>query len=61
MFPYLARPILLAKQEGIPTVEIGQTATDVSELVDFRFPGSPARILDLIWQVFAQLEASRPG
>ena len=61
MFPYLARPILLAKQEGIPTVEIGQTATDVSEIVDFGLTGSPARILDSIWQVFSQLEASRPG
>lgn len=61
MFPYLARPILLAKQDGIPTVEIGPRATDVSEIVDFGFQGSPARILDQIWQVFSQLEASRPG
>jgi NAD-dependent deacetylase len=61
MFPYLARPILLAKQEGTPTVEIGETATDVSEIVDFGFAGPPARILDLIWQVFSQLEAPRPG
>jgi NAD-dependent deacetylase len=59
MFPYLARPILLAKQEGIPTVEIGHTATDVSEIVDFGLTGSPARTLDQIWQVFSQLEASR--
>jgi len=59
MFPYLARPILLAKQEGIPTVEIGATPTDVSELVDFGLSGSPARILDRIWQVFVQLDAAR--
>jgi NAD-dependent deacetylase len=58
MFPYLARPVLLAKQEGIPTVEIGATATDVSEIVDFGLRGSPGRILELIWRVFAQL-ASR--
>lgn len=57
MFPYLARPILLAKQDGIPTVEIGQTATDVSELVDFGFSGSPGRILDQIRQVAEQLAA----
>ncbi len=55
MFPYLARPILIAKQEGIPTVEIAQTATDVSELVDFGFRGSPTRILGAIWDVFSQL------
>ncbi|HEX7843295.1 MAG TPA: Sir2 family NAD-dependent protein deacetylase [Kofleriaceae bacterium] len=61
MVPYLARPILLAKQDGIPTVEIGHTETDVSDLVDFGLTGAPARILDQIWQVFSQLEASRPG
>jgi NAD-dependent deacetylase len=61
MFPYLARPVLLAKQEGIPTVEIGHTATDVSEIVDFGLRGSPARILELIWQVFSQLAPPRAG
>jgi NAD-dependent SIR2 family protein deacetylase len=60
MFPYLARPILLAKSEGIPTVEIGSTATDVSDVVDFALRGSPARVLGQIWDVFAQL-ARRPG
>jgi NAD-dependent deacetylase len=49
MAPYLARPILVAKSEGIPTVEIGAAATDLSELVDFRFRGTPARVLDLFW------------
>ncbi len=56
MFPYLARPILLAKSEGIPTVEIGRQNTDVSDLVDFRFRASPARVLDLIWDVCQQLD-----
>ncbi|MDQ3337596.1 MAG: NAD-dependent protein deacylase [Myxococcota bacterium] len=48
MFPYLARPLLVAKSEGVPTVEIGPQTTDVSEVVDFRFKGSPMRVLDLI-------------
>jgi NAD-dependent deacetylase len=48
MFPYLARPLLVAKSEGIPTVEIGARDTDLSDLVDFRFKGSPMRILGLI-------------
>jgi NAD-dependent deacetylase len=48
MFPYVARPILVAKSEGIPTVEIGTQNTDLSETVDFRFKGSPMRVLDLI-------------
>jgi NAD-dependent deacetylase len=55
MSPYLARPLLVAKSEGIPTVEIGTQSTDVSDLVDFRFRGSPARVLALIWEVYRQL------
>jgi NAD-dependent deacetylase len=55
MFPYLARPLLVAKSEGIPTVEIGAQHTDVSDVVDFRFRGSPARVLDLIGEVYSQI------
>jgi NAD-dependent deacetylase len=59
MLPYLARPVLLAKQEGVPTVEIGPAQTDVSDIVDFALRGSPAKILDLLWEVFAQLASRR--
>jgi NAD-dependent deacetylase len=55
LFPYLARPLLLAKQAGIPTVEIAAAPSELSEVVDFAFRGSPAKILALIWDVFAQL------
>jgi NAD-dependent deacetylase len=55
MFPYLARPLLLAKQEGLPTVEISATPSELSDVVDFSFAGTPARILDLIWDVVSQL------
>lgn len=55
MFPYLARPVLLAKQDGIPTVEIGHAPTELSDVVDFGLRGSPGRILNRIWEVFAQL------
>ncbi len=60
MFPYLARPLLLAKSEGIPTVEISSANTDVSDVVDFRFKGAPSRILDLISDTVRQLR-TRPG
>ena len=49
MVPYLARPLLVAKQDGVPTVEIGLSRTDVSDLVDFAFKAAPARILEQIW------------
>jgi len=60
MFPYLARPLLVAKSEGVPTVEIGTFNTDVSDVVDFRFKGSPMRVLDLIADVYRQLRG-RPS
>ncbi|HEY5937903.1 MAG TPA: Sir2 family NAD-dependent protein deacetylase [Kofleriaceae bacterium] len=59
MFPYLARPVLLAKSEGIPTIEIGAQSTDLSEVVDFRFHGRPIRVLDLIAQSYEQLASKR--
>jgi NAD-dependent deacetylase len=55
VLPYTARPILLAKSEGIPTVEIGPQTTDLSEVVDFHFRGSPMRVLDLIAESYRQL------
>ena len=58
MFPYLARPLLVAKAEGIPTVEIGTQTTDVSDVVDFRFKGSPMRVLDLIAHAYQILRRS---
>lgn len=58
MLPYLARPLLLAKSEGIPTVEISNSTTELSDVVDFRFRGSPGRVLDLIWESVKQLRTS---
>jgi NAD-dependent deacetylase len=55
MYSYLARPLLLAKQEGIPTIEIGNEQTDLSDVVDFRFRSSPSRVLEMIWQVYQRL------
>ncbi|HEY0195711.1 MAG TPA: Sir2 family NAD-dependent protein deacetylase [Kofleriaceae bacterium] len=57
MFPYLARPLLVAKQDGIPTVEIGQNKTDLTEVVDFALTGSPARMLEAVASVFTRLRA----
>ncbi|MCW5802189.1 MAG: NAD-dependent protein deacylase [Deltaproteobacteria bacterium] len=59
MFPYIARPLLVAKSEGIPTVEIGPQPTDLSEVVDFRFRGSPMRVLDLIADVYGTIVSRR--
>lgn len=62
MYSYLARPILLARSEGLPTVEIGEVNTEVSDLVDFRFKGNPTSVLGQIWDVYRQVpRKTRPG
>lgn len=62
MYSYLARPILLARSEGLPTVEIGEVNTEVSDLVDFRFKGNPTSVLGQIWDVYKQIpRKTRPG
>ena len=62
MHAYLARPLLVAKSEGIPTIEINASATDISELVDFKFRGTPMRVLDLIFDAYKQLpRRTQPG
>ncbi len=62
MYSYLARPILLARAEGLPTVEIGELNTEVSDLVDFRFKGNPTTVLGQIWDVYKQMpRKTRPG
>lgn len=59
MFPYLARPVLLARSEGIPTIEIGAQQSEVSDVVDFRFRAAPQAVLGAIWDVYAQLPPRR--
>lgn len=62
MYSYLARPILLARSEGLPTVEIGEVNTEVSDLVDFRCKGNPTTVLEQIWDVYKQIpRKTRPG
>ena len=53
LFPYTARPLLVAKSEGIRTIEIGLHQTDVSDLVDVRLRAPVARSLDKIYESFA--------
>ena len=43
LFPYVARPVLVARSEGVPTVEINPDTTDLSDVVDvhLRRPHGP--------------------
>jgi len=55
MFPYLARPMLLAREAGIPTVEIGAQSSEISEVVDFRFKASTESVMGAVWDVYKAL------
>jgi NAD-dependent deacetylase len=52
LFPYVARPILVARAEGVPTVEINPGRTDLSDVVDVRIKTGAARALDAIWAAY---------
>lgn len=62
-FPYLARPVLLARSEGVPTIEINPDVTDLSEVVDIKLPSGAKHALRAIWNVFKGLnvQATRLG
>src|SRR5262245_43796827 len=49
LFPYVARPVLLAKSEGRPTVEINPARTDLSDIVDFRLAAGARHSLRALW------------
>lgn len=52
LYPYVARPVLLAKSDGVPTVEINPTPTELSDVVDFRFATTPKHALRALWIAF---------
>ena len=59
MFPYLARPVLLARAAGIPTVEIGPQSSEISEVVDFRFKATTESVMGAVWDVYKALGPRR--
>jgi NAD-dependent deacetylase len=52
LFPYIAAPVLRAREMGIPTVEINPESTAVTRRVDLKIAGRAAEALDRIWQQF---------
>lgn len=49
LFPYVARPVLLAKAEGKPTIEINPAPTELSDVVDYRIVAGARHALRAIW------------
>jgi NAD-dependent deacetylase len=51
-FPYIAAPVLRARETGTPTVEINPESTAVTRLMDLKIGGGAAEALDRIWQQY---------
>lgn len=58
LFPYIARPVLLAKAEGKPTVEINPGRTDLTDVVDFRIKAGARNALRALWMAYKSLAPS---
>ncbi|MCE9574216.1 MAG: NAD-dependent protein deacylase [Deltaproteobacteria bacterium] len=59
LFPYIARPVLVARSEGIPTVEINPGDTDLSEVVQYRLKATARTALKAIWAAYKALAPRR--
>ena len=60
LFPYIAAPVLTARERGIPTVEINPDRTAVTRRVDLKIEGGEAEALDRIWQQYLPRLSRRP-
>jgi len=59
LFPYVARPVLLARSLGIPTVEINPAETDLSDIVDYRIGAGARAALRALWVAYKALSPQR--
>lgn len=49
-FPYIAEPVMLARRNGVPTVEINPGVSNISSFVDIHLKMGAAESLDKIWK-----------
>ncbi len=52
LFPYIVEPVVRARFDGTPTVEINPGTTDISRMVGYKLNAGAAEALDAIWQAF---------
>lgn len=58
LFPYIMQPVLIAKQLGVPTIEINPGETDISEVVDVKVTERAATALEAVYQNLIEEKAS---
>lgn len=52
VFPYIAQPVIRARQAGLPTVEINPGHTEVSDMVDYRIQARARDAFEAIWSAY---------
>jgi NAD-dependent deacetylase len=55
LFPYVAAPVLMARNGGIPTVEINPEETAVTKIVEFKIAAGAAKALDRLWELYLKM------
>lgn len=54
VFPYISRPVIEASLNGVPTVEINPSDTEVTRYVSYKFPHGAVQVLGDIWEKLDQ-------
>ncbi len=54
VFPYIAEPVVEARFQGIPTVEINPGDTAVTAYVDYKLAAGAAASLTRLWQRYRE-------
>lgn len=54
VFPYIAEPVVAARFQGIPTVEINPGETAVTAYVDYKLAAGAAASLTRLWQCYRE-------
>jgi len=57
LFPYIMRPVWMARRQGIPTVEINPGTTDLSEIVEYRIRSGARDALVALWERYEARKA----
>ena len=50
-FPYIQQPVVIAKQLGIPVIEINPVDSELSRLATYHLRGGAAEMLTKLWEV----------
>ena len=56
VFPYIQQPIIYAKSQGRPTVEINPSDTEISGIVDIKISQTAVQALGNIWNRFLDIK-----